>query len=69
MMDCGCDDRRWRSMLDRRRVLRGGAGVALGLVAGQHGAVAQVATPLAEGQVLITQPPIGPLANGSFISP
>jgi len=69
MMSCDCDDRRWRSMLDRRRALLGGAGLALGLVAAPGRAVAQDATPLAEGQVLIAQPPIGPLANGSFISP
>jgi carbonic anhydrase/acetyltransferase-like protein (isoleucine patch superfamily) len=56
-------------MLDRRRVLLGGAGVAVGLVAARGSARAQEATPLAEEQVLVTQPPIGPLPNGSFISP
>jgi carbonic anhydrase/acetyltransferase-like protein (isoleucine patch superfamily) len=69
MNTCGCDDRRWRLMLDRRRALLGGAGVALGLAAARGGAVAQEATPLAGGQVLVAQPPIGPLPNGSFISP
>jgi carbon dioxide concentrating mechanism protein CcmM len=69
MVSCGCDDRRWRSMLDRRRALLSGAGVAMGLVVAPSRAIAQTATPLAEGQVLVSQPPIGPLANGSFVSP
>jgi carbonic anhydrase/acetyltransferase-like protein (isoleucine patch superfamily) len=56
-------------LLDRRRVLRGGGGAALGLVAAPGRAVAQEATPLAAGQVLVAQPPIGPLTNGSFVSP
>ena len=65
MMSCGCDDLGgWRSMLDRRSALLGGAGLALGLVAAPGRAVAQDATPLAEGQVLIAQPPIGPLELG-----
>jgi carbonic anhydrase/acetyltransferase-like protein (isoleucine patch superfamily) len=56
-------------MLDRRQVLLGGAGLAAGLGVAHGRASAQEATPLAEGQVLVAQPPIGPLANGSFVSP
>jgi carbonic anhydrase/acetyltransferase-like protein (isoleucine patch superfamily) len=56
-------------LLDRRRALLGGAGVALGLMSAPGRAAAQEATPLAEGQVLLEQLPIGPLANGSFVSP
>src|SRR5262245_50479462 len=69
MERCGCDDRRWRVMLDRRRALLRGAGLAVGLVAAPRHAIAQEATPLAEGQVLVSQLPTGPLANGSFLSP
>jgi len=69
-MGCGCDERRWRRMLDRRRVLQafGGAAFAAGVVSSQR-AGAQEATPLADDRILIQRLPLAQLANGSFISP
>jgi carbonic anhydrase/acetyltransferase-like protein (isoleucine patch superfamily) len=69
MIGCGCDERRWQRVLDRRRLLLAGMGLAAGTVSGRRTAGADTGTPLAGGTVLVESPPIGPLPNGSFVSP
>ena len=70
MAGCGCDDRGWRRVLDRRRLLQSLGGAALaGLSFSSRAAYAQQATPQADARILIQQAPLGQLANGSFINP
>lgn len=56
-------------MLDRRRLLLSSAGLAAVLVSARRHALADDATPSAGEPSLISSPLLGPLANGSFISP
>lgn len=75
MSTCGCcDDRRWRLLLSRRRLLQTGAGAAAGLAvtpgagfALQEGAATPGATPVATGRVALVE--LEPVANGSFVNP
>ncbi|MFT4038670.1 MAG: DapH/DapD/GlmU-related protein [Thermomicrobiales bacterium] len=68
MVACGCDDQRWRRTLRRRQLLAALGGGAL--VLGQRATGrAQEATPLAGELIRISQPALGALANGSYISP
>lgn len=71
MTGCGCDDRRWRRVLDRRRLLQAlsVAGFAAGSPLSLRTAFAQEATPLPDDSILIQHLPLAQLANGSFISP
>ncbi len=70
MLGCGCDDRRWRRMLDRRQVLLGGGAVLVTALAGSRGSVfAQEATPVAGEPIPIAGGYVGPLANGTYVSP
>jgi carbon dioxide concentrating mechanism protein CcmM len=70
MAGCGCDDRRWRQALNRRQMLKtlGGTVILTGLVR-PWAALAQEGTPVAAERIAVQQLPLGPLANGSFISP
>ena len=55
-MSCGCDDQQWQRMM-RRQILTSEA-VANGDL-----------PPLPAGHLLLSSPPLGALANGSFVSP
>jgi len=71
---CGCDEFRWRRLVTRRHLLKGGAGLAalgLGLPAAQFAAVAQEATPAAAtgGRVVIQGAERSPVDNNTYISP
>lgn len=77
-IDCGCNEFRWRRMLNRRRMLQAGAASAAGLVLplGRLRVLAQEATPGAapsgEGHAPVRGPERagpGPIVNGSYISP
>ena len=70
MFGCGCDERRWRRLLDRRQVLLGGGAALAVTFAGAKGiAFAQEATPGASEPMLIEGGYVGPLANGTYVSP
>jgi len=72
---CGCDEFRWRRMLGRRQLLKGGAGLAAGAAllpfapAGRLAALAQEGTPAAaaEGRALVLSGEV--VINSSYISP
>ena len=71
---CGCNEFRWRRLVTRRHLLKGGAGlVALGLhlPASRFAALAQEATPGGAGEraVLVQGQHPSPLINGSYVSP
>ncbi len=71
---CGCDEFRWRRLVTRRHLLKGGVGLAalgLHLPAPRFAALAQEATPgtATEGRVLIRGQETSPIVNGSYISP
>ncbi|MDP9355158.1 MAG: carbonate dehydratase [Chloroflexota bacterium] len=70
---CGCDEFRWRRLVTRRHLLKGGAGLAalgLHLPLERFAALAQEATPSgSEGRVLIQGPEKGPIVGDSYISP
>jgi len=73
---CGCDEFRWRRLVTRRQMLKGGAAVAaLGLARpfDRFAALAQDGTPAAGGEGLVLIGPDNatelPVVNGSYISP
>ncbi len=73
-IQCGCDEFRWRRLVTRRHLLKGGAGLAalgLHLPASHFAALAQEATPgtATEGRALIQGQDTSPIINGSYISP
>ncbi|MDP9364459.1 MAG: carbonate dehydratase [Chloroflexota bacterium] len=71
---CGCDEFRWRRLVTRRHLLKGGVGLAalgLHLPAPRFAARAQEATPgtATEGRAVIQGQETSPIVNGSYISP
>ncbi|MBA3416840.1 MAG: hypothetical protein H0U10_16590, partial [Chloroflexia bacterium] len=73
-MSCGCDEFRWRRMLNRRRLFTAAGGLAVVGVSSRAGrsARAQDASPVAgDGRVLIVDALTaqGPVVNDSYISP
>ena len=73
-VSCGCDEFRWRRLVTRRHLLKGGAGLAalgLHLPASRIAALAQEATPAGarDGLALIQGQHPSPVINGSFVSP
>ncbi len=74
IIGCGCDEFRWRRLVTRRHLLKGGVGLAaLGLHLPVPGfaALAQEATPgtATEGRALIHGQETSPIVNGSYVSP
>jgi len=73
-IQCGCDEFRWRRLVTRRHLLKGGVGLAalgLHLPASRFATLAQEATPGAatEGRALIEGQDTSPIINDSYISP
>ena len=73
-VSCGCDEFRWRRLVTRRHLLKGGAALAaigLHLPASRFAALAQEATPAGarDGLALIQGQHPSPVINGSFVSP
>ena len=73
-IQCGCDEFRWRRLVTRRHLLKGGVGLAalgLHLPASRFATLAQEATPGAatEGRALIQGQDTSPVINDSYISP
>src|SRR5215212_11844046 len=71
---CGCNEFRWRRLVTRRHLLKGGAGLAalgLHLPASRFAALAQEATPGGAGEraVLVQGQHPSPVINGSYVSP
>ena len=71
---CGCDEFRWRRLVTRRHLLKGGVGLAalgLHLPAPRFAALAQEATPgtATEGRASIRGQETSPTINGSYVSP
>src|SRR3712207_5249720 len=62
--DACCDETTWRRLVSRRRLLRGGAGAALGLATAPQ--LAGAARDVESGRVVMER---GQLVNGSFVNP
>ena len=73
-IQCGCHEFRWRRLVTRRHLLKGGAGLAalgLHLPPSRFTALAQEATPSGarDGLTHIQGQHPSPVINGSFVSP
>ena len=70
---CGCDELRWRRLLSRRHLLKGGVGLAalaLPVPGRRFVALAQEGTPTAGGELVsIADRQLGPIGNDSFVNP
>jgi carbonic anhydrase/acetyltransferase-like protein (isoleucine patch superfamily) len=74
VVQCGCNEFRWRQLVTRRHLLEGGAGLAalaLHLPSSRFAALAQEATPggAGEREVLVQGQHPSPVINGSYVSP
>ena len=68
---CGCDEFRWRRLVTRRHLLKGGVSVAalgLHLPWSRYIALAREGTPVAAGERTPIQEQ-SPVVNGSFVNP
>ncbi len=74
VVQCGCNEFRWRRLVTRRHLLKSGAGLAalgLHLPASRFAALAQEATPdgARDGLAMIQGQHQSPVINGSYVSP